>query len=788
MIIHQNFNYFKRRLKAFRATNEGRSWSILFKLVLAVFIGLKLLAWAVPLPERSVFRESASFIFDRDGKLLRAFTSADGKWRVRTPLAQISPELQKMLLAYEDRSFYRHNGVNPLALVRAMIQNLQSGKTVSGGSTLTMQIARMIEPKPRTWISKAIEIARAFQLEQRYSKRRLLEIYFNIAPYGGNIEGVAAAAWLYFGKEPSQLSYGEAALLAALPNSPTELRPDLFPERARKARNRVLYVANQRGVLSAKDYHEALAEEVPAKRQRLPFMAPHFCQEIQEGYPGEARIYTTLDLRLQQISESMLTARIQSLRSEGITNGAVIIIDNRSHELLAAVGSAGFFDREARGQVVGYRAPRSPGSALKPFVYALGLDQGIITPQHYLEDVPIDFSGGYTPENYDRKFDGMVSAHEALARSLNVPVVNLQEKLGDNGLYPLLRRINASTIAKEDIYGLTIGLGGCEVTLLELASLYAALANQGEYQLPRLWKKQLENPRLTIFSPGASYIVTEILTELRRPDLPACWEFTSLPRIAWKTGTSYGHRDAWSIGYNSRYTVGVWVGNFSGESRPGIIGAEAAAPLLFDIFNQIQTKQESWFKRPPGVKFRQVCVVSGQSPGAYCGVLVDELYLIDRSPQLQCELHQAYLLDAATGYRLPPHYASSRKTKEQIYIKWPARVAAWMEGNGYQVEKIPPLIPQWQQLQPGQVPLIRSPSAGYEYQLREGIDRRFQKICFEAAAANDVYSLYWFVDGKLLGKVKPGAKLFYLPVPGAHRVVCQDDQGRTSEVKLIIRE
>jgi penicillin-binding protein 1C len=776
-----------RQSRLFQLILRKRIWRLGAYLLLFL-LGLKLLMFLIPLPKSGLFRSSATLVFDRNARLLRAFTARDDMWRIRTSIERISPVLQKFQLTYEDRWFYWHPGVNPAALARAFRQNLAAGRIVSGGSTLTMQIARMIEPKSRTWYHKLREILRAIQLEQRFGKRQLLEIYYNIAPYGGNIEGVAAAAWLYFGKEPSQLSFGEAALLTALPNSPTALRPDLNPKRARMARDKVLRRVFQRRLISKVEYREALAEPIPTGRQELPIIAPHFCEEIARSYPDESRIYTTLNLRSQLMIEDLLRARIHSLRNEAISNGAVIILDNRSHELIAAAGSADFWDRAAAGEVNGYRAPRSPGSALKPFIYALGFDQGVISPRHYLEDVPIDFRGGYSPENYDRKFSGTVSVQEALERSLNVPAINLLRQLGDYGLYQLLRRVKFSTVAPEDRYGLTIALGGCEVTLLELTALYSALANRGLYQLPKFRREQADCETIRLFSPGAAYLVTEILTKVTRPDLPTCWEFTSLPRIAWKTGTSYGHRDAWSIGYNPQYTVGVWVGNFSGVGQPGIIGAEAAAPLLFDIFNKVGGNLAPWFTRPRSVGTRQVCALSGGVPGPYCRHLVSESYLIDRAPQQECPFHQAFLIDIRTGYRLPPHYATTQQSISKTYIKWPPRVAAWLEGNGAPAEPIPQLLPEWQKLLPGGAPVIRSPSANYLYQLREGIDPQYQKICLEAAASNDVHKLYWFVDGKLTGTARPGEKLFYPPEIGEHWVVCQDDQGRSAKVKLMVRE
>jgi penicillin-binding protein 1C len=757
-------------------------------LLLLLFL-FELAVYLIPLPWAALERPSSTLVFDREGKVLRAFTSADDMWRIRTDLEQVSPLLRKYLIFYEDRWFYYHPGVNPVSLVRALGQNLRSGRIISGGSTLSMQIARMIEPKARTWQNKAIELFRALQLEQRFTKDELLTIYFNIAPYGGNIEGVAAAAWLYFGKEPARLSPGEAALLTVLPNSPSQFRPDLAPDRARQARDKVLKRLFDHGLIEDVEYQEALAEEVPEARREWPFRAPHFSQELVARYPQEARIPTTINADLQIFLEDLLALEVAKLKAEGITNAAAVVIDNQTHQLVAAVGSAAFFNHQDQGQVNGYLAPRSPGSTLKPFVYALALEKGLLTPAHYVEDVPVLYSG-YSPENYDSTYSGLVSAQEALQRSLNVPAVNLLAALGGEALYELLKKAGFTTLTPVNHYGLPMILGGCEVNLLELTNLYAALASGGKKYPVQTRQDRETSPPVPLFSPGVAYIITEILTEVRRPDLPTCWEFTTLPKVAWKTGTSYGHKDAWSIGYNPRYTVGVWVGNFSGEGRAGLNGAETAAPLLFTIFAQLNSDTTvSWFTPPATVKKRAVCAVSGQTPGPFCTPLRTDYYLADCSPEVECTLHQTYLLDPASGYRLPPHYYSAaRATVEQVYLQYPPRVAAWLEANGQPVETLPPLLPEWQKILPGGAPVVRSPSADYIYQIRRGIPLEYQKICLEAAAGNDVQRLYWFIDGEFYGQTKPGERLFYIPEPGCHRVICQDDRGRSTEVKLEISD
>jgi penicillin-binding protein 1C len=419
------------------------------------------------------------------------------------------------------------------------------------------------------------------------------------------------------------------------------------------------------------------------------------------------------------------------------------------------------------------------------------LEKGLITPAHYLEDVPVDYSG-FSPINFDRTYNGLVTAGEALRRSLNVPAVNLLAQLGEDGLHQLLSRAGFSTIIHPaEHYGLSLVLGGCEVTLLELAALYSALANGGEYVYPVFQPGQAppRHARRKLFDEGAAYIITDILQELDRPDLPSCWEFSTLPAVAWKTGTSYGYRDAWSIGYDPRFTVGVWIGNFSGEGQPGLIGAEVAAPLLFDIFSRMDGRAPvAWFQRPNNVRERAVCALSGQPPGPHCKILITDLYLTNASPVATCSFHRSTLLDAATGYRLPPDRVAGRSVVEKTYINWPPRVAAWLRQNGYLLEELPPLLPETHKTLPGAGPEIRSPAAGSHYYLRPGIPAEFQKIALEAAAGNEVRKLYWFVNGVLQGTTAPGETLFYLPKPGKHQVVCEDDHGRSSRVELVISE
>ncbi|MFP4017129.1 MAG: penicillin-binding protein 1C, partial [Halanaerobiales bacterium] len=599
--------------------NKRKILNIAFKtflvvLLLFVIIISSLLIFS-PIDRDDLYKSQSTLVFSSEGEILRAFVSDDDMWRLWTPLEEISPDLKKFVLTYEDRYFYYHPGINPISLVRAMIQNMNSGRVISGGSTITMQIARMIDSKPRTLKNKMIEALRAIQLELTFSKDDILEIYLNMAPYGGNIEGIEAASWMYFEKSSRELSNGEAALLAALPNNPENLRPDRNQQLAVASRDKVLARMYEYNVLTKESYQQALEEGVPNSRIKWPIRAPHLARYLHLNNDNN-KLVSTIKLDIQEKAENFLKRHVASLDDMGITNGAVVIIDNNTHQLVAMVGSADFFSEINEGQVNGALAARSPGSALKPFLYALAIDNGFISPVTYLEDVPVDYSG-YEPENYDRTYNGLVSAREALEQSLNVPAVNLSDQMTDGHyFYDFLRDMELSTIRSENDYGLSLVLGGCEITLLELTELYSIFANRGyliETQILSNGKKLLEKK---VFNSGTTFIISEILSEITRPDLPRVWEFTDLPKIAWKTGTSYGHKDAWSIGYNKQYTIGVWIGNFNAKSTPYIIGSYAAAPLLFDLFNEISRPNEiDWYSKPYIVNKRMVCSVSGQIPG-----------------------------------------------------------------------------------------------------------------------------------------------------------------------------
>ncbi len=532
-------------------------------------------------------------VVDRNGVLLRAFTMPDGRWRLPVKESDVDPRFLAMLIAYEDQRFYRHHGVDFLSLGRAALQWASHGHIVSGGSTLTMQVARLLAPRAEKSVAaKLDQIVRAVKIERRTSKRGVLDLYLALAPYGGNIEGVRAASLAYFGREPKKLSIAEAALLVALPQSPETRRPDRFPNAARAAREIVLDRVFARGVIGRAERDAAKREAVPRERRPFPVLAAHASEEELRRAPERRLHRLTLDAKLQASLESLAQESAASLGPK--LSCAIFVVDNASGEVLAHVGSADYFSQERAGSIDMTGAIRSPGSALKPFIYAFAFDAGIAHPETLLDDRPRHY-GSYAPENFDLSFQGMVTARHALQMSLNVPAVALLDEVGPAQFVAHLRNAGAKLILPDDSApGLAAGLGGLGITLRDLAALYAGLARGGD--VPALVETAQDTAeanavRRRIAGPVASFYVTDILRGAPPP------QNAPFGRIAYKTGTSYGYRDAFAIGFDKAHTIAVWLGRPDNASVPGLIGRQAAAPVLFDAFARLGRSQE--FAPPP---------------------------------------------------------------------------------------------------------------------------------------------------------------------------------------------
>jgi penicillin-binding protein 1C len=549
---------------------------VVFLVVTATFS-----AWVVslgPLPLEEA-RKVSTTIVDRNGKLLRAYAMADGRWRLPVDAkTAVDPGYLKLLLAYEDRRFWSHGGVDPLALGRAALQFGSSGHIVSGGSTITMQLARLMEPRrERSVYAKLRQMVRAVQIERQLSKGEILDLYLALAPFGGNLEGIRAASIAYFGKESKRLSLAEAALLVALPQSPERRRLDRYPQAAHAARDRVLARMVEDAVVSNDDAAQAKAVAVPRLRKPMPILAPHSADAAMATVKDTPLIKLTLDSALQKTLEAL--ARDRAVAQGPNISVAIIAVDNESGDVLARVGSSDYFDERRAGQVDMTRAVRSPGSTLKPFIYGLAFEDGFVHPESLIDDRPIRF-GSYAPENFDMTFQGTVPVRKALQLSLNVPAIALLDRVGSSRLSSRLKQAGGNLVLpRDEAPGLAMGLGGVGVTLQDLAQLYAGLARLGAAKpLREIMLAKDDREPLRLMDQAAAWQVGNVLLGTPPP------ENGVHNRIAFKTGTSYGYRDAWSLGFDGRITIGVWVGRPDGAPVPGLVGRTAAAPILFDAF------------------------------------------------------------------------------------------------------------------------------------------------------------------------------------------------------------
>ena len=520
---------------------------------------------------------------DREGHLLRAYMVGDGIWRLPVSAGQVDPRYIAMLLAYEDRRFYRHRGIDPRAMARAAWQAVWNRRVVSGASTLTMQVARLLEDSGTGRLrGKLRQIRVALALERRLSKKQILALYLQLAPFGGNIEGVRAASLAWFGKEPRRLTAAQAALLVALPQAPEARRPDRNPQAARAARNRVLMRVARAGALPRDEAIAALREILPDRRRPFPMIAPHVADRVTRAAPARARLHLTIGRDLQQSLESLAAEHVR--RAGSGLSAAVIVMDHSNGEILASVGSAGYTDAARLGFIDMTRAVRSPGSTLKPLIYGLAFDDGIAHPETLFDDRPMAF-GSYAPQNFDKRFHGVVSLRDALRFSYNVPAVALLDAVGPARLMARMRRAGVNArLPNQAPPGLAIALGGVGTTLRDLVTLYGAIARGGRAVVPHVGLAGAAPLIKPVMSRESAWQVARILSQVPRP--------VTAPRndLAYKTGTSYGYRDAWAIGFDGRHVIGVWMGRPDGASVPGLSGAEMAAPLLFEAFGRLKPR------------------------------------------------------------------------------------------------------------------------------------------------------------------------------------------------------
>jgi penicillin-binding protein 1C len=772
------------RHRSFSKSGIRAAVAVLVVAILTLFVADRYF----PLPAPGRNSPYSVVVLARDGTTLRAFPGEDHVWRHPISLDEVSPLYLDALVRYEDRIFRWHPGVNPFSLIRAVWQRLRYGHVVSGGSTITMQVARIIQPTPRTIAGKFIQIARALQLECHYSKHEILSLYLNYAPMGGVLEGVEAASRAYLGKSSQRLTHAEAALLTVLPQLPSRLRPDRYPERAQVARDKV--IRRMRGQWPESAIADALTEPVYAQTVRTPMLAPLLAERIKRNAVGQTRLNTTIDAESQSIVESLLLDRARELPQH--VSLAALVMDNRTLEVMAYAGSADFNDKERFSDIDMARAARSPGSALKPFLYGFALDQGLIHSESLLADVPQSFSG-YEPGNFQQTFHGPVSVSEALVKSLNVPAVQVLEQLGPENFVAKLRRGGLKLeFPRGAEPNLSVILGGAGTTLENLVGAYSALARKGLSGVPRLIPEApVRESRM--MSEGAAFIVRDILEnggpvgrvlEGRGPNRG----------FAWKTGTSFGFRDAWAVGISDRYTIGVWVGRPDGTPNPGFFGANVAAPLLTDIFTALpEALNTTSTPKPPSVTQELICWPLGTrasdvAPGL-CPIQRTAWLLDGAAPPTLPDRFRSgspvyeYFVDRVTHQRVSPDCA--RHATEQIEtVRWPSVLEPWLD-NGLRRKSLPP---QWssgcQSNHTNDTITITGLNDGSI--IRHPPGKAAAKTQLEIRGSDA--EVNWMVNGRFIGRHNATTpQMVDFPEAGRYDITAFDDYGHYGRIRVSVQ-
>ncbi|MDO8990969.1 MAG: penicillin-binding protein 1C [Sideroxyarcus sp.] len=730
---------------------------------------------------------SSIAVYDAQQRLLRLTLASDEQYRLLLPLSKVSPELTESVVLYEDRWFRWHPGFNPWSLIRASYSTA-SGERRMGGSTITMQLARRVyRIDTRTVPGKLQQILRALQLELFHTKDEILEAYVNLAPYGGNIEGVAAASLIYFGKRAEKLTLEQALTLAVIPQNPLQRGP-ARPALA-QARDRLFKQLCLRHPEAAK---EADLLQLPVQMRgtrNLPFLAPHFVEERIAERPVARELVSTLDLRLQRLMERHLRAYVERQKRIGIRNAAAMLVDTRDMGVKAAVGSADFFDDGISGQVSALTAKRSPGSTLKPFIYALAIDQGVIHPLTVLKDSAQSF-GSYTPENFDGRFTGPLTATEALNRSRNLPAIALAAKLGQPGLYDFLRAAGVSRLESERHYGLALVLGGGEVTMEELARLYAMLANDGKLKPLRMLETEPAAEGTQLLSEESAFMVLDMLRQNPRPDTSVASGIPAGLPVHWKTGTSNGFRDAWTVGIFGPYVLTVWLGNFDNTSNQALVGIQTAAPLFFELVNSIGSAQPNLHSMqlhtPANLMRVDVCAASGDLPNADCPQLAETWFIPGKSPIRVSTLHRKLVIDNASGLIACPPYLPKR-THTEVFEFWTSDMLNIFRQAGLPRRMPPAHSPHCADTgSGGTAPQITSPLRGVVYTLRLSKPEE-QTVSLLATVDASAREVYWFAGEHYIGKTPGGQALNWSPAgPGHYVLRAVDDAGRSDSREVSV--
>jgi penicillin-binding protein 1C len=773
--------------------------------LLIAFIAI-LLYW-VCLPAKLFDDPVSTILLAEDESLLGARLAADEQWRF--PGAESVPEkFEKCILSFEDRYFYYHPGVNPPAMFKALVRNLKAGRIVNGGSTISMQVIRLSRKnKRRTYAEKLIEVILATRLEMRYSKKEILKLYCSNAPFGGNVVGLDAAAWRYYGRRASTLSWGEAATMAVLPNSPALIYPGRNAESLRKKRNRLLQRLQQRAYINERDCELAMQEPLPDKAFAIPHLCDHLLDRAIREHPGQKLLHSSLDAGMQQMVMELAQLHHTELSANDVNNLAVLIVETSSGKVVSYVGNVSQFNQYADGKDVDIiTSNRSTGSILKPLLYAGMLSSGQILPNTLIKDVPV-FFGSFHPQNYHRDFDGAVPARKALSRSLNVPAVVMLKDYSTARFYELLKSLGITSLTRPPShYGLSLILGGAEANLWDLAGIYTGLSrllikysgnssmyNLNDYFPP--WYLMTEKPEdrapklVKTFPLSASSIwfMLQAMNEVNRPDQEGMWEeFSSSKRIAWKTGTSFGNRDAWAVGITPTHFVGVWAGNASGEGRPSLTGLDAAAPLMFDVFRHLPSA--AWFLPPfDDMEKTAVCRRSGHKASPDC-FPVDTVWVPVQGLKTQiCPYHRTVFLNPEETHRVNSSCMSVSKMHAQRFFVLPPVEEFYFKQKNAFYKSLPPFLPSCEEevFHSAYMDILYPDRSG-KIILPKGLSGERNKVILKAVHRNAEAVLYWYLNTTYLGSTRLFHQMAIAPAPGDYMLTVTDQSGRYITRKLRI--
>lgn len=728
----------------------------------------------------------STVVTDRNEELLGARIASDGQWRF--PPRNTTPEkIKECLITFEDKHFYHHWGVNPFAIGRAFYQNVKNKRIVSGGSTLTMQTIRLARNESRTFREKLIEMIWATRLEFRASKEEILSMYISHAPFGGNVVGLDAAAWRYFGHSADDLSWAQSAMLAVLPNAPAMIHLSKGRKTLLDKRNRLLKQLLEKKTIDSSTYELAISEPLPDEPHPLPQIAPYLVSRFYQERNGEYS-RSTINKGIQTQIEDLAERWSNEFRRSDIRNLAILVIDIPSNQVVAYCGNVHFDQKQGGNQVDVIQAPRSTGSILKPFLYYAMLQEGSLLPDMLLPDVPVNING-FTPQNFSMQFEGAVPASEALARSLNIPAVTMLQRYGVPKFHSFLQQIGLKTINRSSShYGLSLILGGAEATLWDVTNAYAMMG-RSLLQLPqRSCSLLLPTSRITEstdpFQPGAVWQTFDALKEVNRPEEIDWKSIPSMQTIAWKTGTSYGFRDAWAVGVTPRYAVGVWVGNATGEGKPGLVGAQTAGPVLFDIFNLLPSS--SWFTRPAGIFVEaEVCRKSGHLKGRFCDE-TDTLLVLPAGLRTEaCPYHHLVTLSADESQRIYENCANTEPTLRKSWFTLPPVWEWYYKQHHPEYKPLPPFKAGCGEdtFQPMQ---FIYPPMNARIKLPKQLDGSKGFLTVELAHNNPNATVFWHLDETYQAQTQDFHKISLQPAAGKHSLTAVDGEGNTISTTFFV--